>query len=88
MIGHRTKAWFKHSLTIAWARFLVVSGAALEIAATAADILHASGFDGLVPPKWVGVYTVSLGLITEVARRRTEWQHHFIRTPKAGEGEE
>lgn len=71
MTWDTTKAWFKHSVTIAWARFLVVGGTALELAAQAADLLQAAGVGTYVPPRWVGAYTITIGIITELARRRS-----------------
>lgn len=65
------KAWFSHSLTVAWARFQVVAGVAVEVAANAADLLQAAGLGSLVPPKWLGPFTMACGLITELSRRRS-----------------
>jgi hypothetical protein len=67
------KVWFRHSLTIAWARLLQIAGMALELIAQTVDVLQAVNAQVLpvVPPKWVGLYTLGVGLVTELARRRS-----------------
>lgn len=64
------KDWFHNSLTIAWGRFLVVAGAAVEIASQASELLRAAGVDAYLPPKWLAPFTIICGLVTELARRR------------------
>lgn len=66
-----TKAWFSHSLTIAWGRFQVVAGVGIEIAANAAELLQSTGVGSYVPPKWLGPFTMTCGLVTELSRRRS-----------------
>jgi hypothetical protein len=72
-IFSKLKIWFRNSLTIAWARLLQLAGVAFEFAAQAADLLQAVNAQVLpiVPPKWVGLYTLGIGLVTELARRRS-----------------
>lgn len=67
----KLKAWCDHSLTIGWARFLYVAGAGLEVASTAADFLNAIGAGAIVPPNWLGVYTIAIAAVVELARRRS-----------------
>lgn len=68
---HGIKRWCHHSATIGVARAMYIAGIGLEVAAHAADFLNAIGAGVLVPPNYVGVYTVSVAAIVEVARRRT-----------------
>ncbi|MBX6328560.1 MAG: hypothetical protein IRY89_08295 [Pseudolabrys sp.] len=68
----KIKAWFKHSLTIAWARMVALFGfvlAALE--ATAADRDLTGALQAALQPQYVPYYVIAIGLITELARRRT-----------------
>ena len=69
----KLKTWFRHSVTIAWARLLQTAGMTLELIAQAVDALQAVNAQVLpfVPPKWVGLYTLGIGLVTELARRRS-----------------
>ena len=60
----KIKAWCKHSLTIAWARMQFLL-AALWTALSATDLTP------LLSPKWVPVWLVISGFITEVTRRRS-----------------
>ena len=73
LIFEKLKMWFHHSVTIAWARLLQFAGLALEFTAQVVDVLQAVNAQILpiVPPKWVGLYTLGIGLVTELARRRS-----------------
>jgi hypothetical protein len=72
-IFEKIKMWFRHSLTIAWARLLQLVGVTFEFIAQAVDVLQALNSQVLpvVPPKWVGFYTLGIGLVTELTRRRS-----------------
>lgn len=70
----KLKSWCRHSLTIAWARLQVAAGIVLVVAAEAVEILQAANAQALVPPRWNGLVLVAMGIITETARRRKEWQ--------------
>ncbi len=68
----KIKAWFKNSLTILWARVQVLAGV---IAAAVLALLQDPSITGAVQsalqPKFIPYYVIAIGLITEVARRRT-----------------
>lgn len=68
---HSIKSWCMHSATIGVARTLYAVGFAIEIAAQGADFLNAIGAASLVPPKYVGIYTVAIAGVVELARRRS-----------------
>lgn len=68
----RIKSWFKHSLTIVWARIVAAAGFLLALA----DGLLADGnvnaaIQQALQPKLIPYYVIAIGLITELARRRT-----------------
>lgn len=67
----KIKAWCKRSLTIAWARILQFAGIALLGLNQLADFAQAVGFGQYIPGKWAAVYTLVIGVITELARRRS-----------------
>jgi hypothetical protein len=58
------KSWFLHSTTILWARLQILA-AALWSALSVADLTP------LLGPKWIPVWLVISGTITELTRRRT-----------------
>jgi hypothetical protein len=60
----RCKSWFKYSTTILWARVQLFA-AALWGALSVTDLTP------LLSPKWVPVWLVISGTITELTRRRT-----------------
>jgi hypothetical protein len=68
----KIKAWFKHSVTILWARVVAVIGILL---AAAQSLLHDPNMTGAIQsalqPKYIPYYVVAIGLLTEIARRRT-----------------
>ena len=69
----KTKAWFKDSLTILWARIQYVGGI---IAAGAIAAFSGYDFTQLAMMDWKGAFkmlvAVSIaGVLTEIARRRT-----------------
>lgn len=65
------KDWCHNSATIGVSRALYVAGVALEGAAHAADFLTAIGASAIVPPNYVGVYTIAIAATVELARRRS-----------------
>jgi putative effector of murein hydrolase len=69
------KAWFRNSLTIFWARLQIAAGVAIGVAGQAVEIMQASNAVQLMPPKWTSLALCLMGVITELARRRKEWQH-------------
>ncbi len=66
------KTAFRHSVTILWARLLAVAGLLL---AAGEQVLQdpnvASAVQAALQPKYVPYYVIAIGLITELARRRT-----------------
>jgi hypothetical protein len=68
----KVKAWFKHSLTILWARIVALVGLLL---AAGEQVLQDPTIDNAVQsalqPKFIPYYVIAIGLITEIARRRT-----------------
>jgi hypothetical protein len=68
----KIKAWFKHSMTILWARLLAVAGVAL---ASAQSLLGDPNIGGavqqLLKPQYIPWYVIGIGVITELCRRRT-----------------
>jgi hypothetical protein len=71
----KIKAWFQYSETILLARLQVFAG----IAFGAFMALDPSLFEAYVPSKWVPLYLLAIGIITEYARRRN--------APDLGKGE-
>jgi hypothetical protein len=66
------KSWFKHSLTILWARAVAVLGLLLAAGESLLqDPNVASAIQSALQPKFVPYYVIAIGLITEIARRRT-----------------
>jgi hypothetical protein len=67
----KIKSWFKHSVTILWARvvalFGVVTAAVVNVGGI--DMFHGAISDKVWP--WV---LVAFGMLTELARRRTAGQ--------------
>lgn len=68
----KIKAWFKHSLTILWARIVALAGVALAMGQTLlGDPNINSAVQTLLQPKFIPYYVIAIGLLTELARRRT-----------------
>ena len=64
--------WFKHSLTILWARVIALAGVLMAAGeALLADPKFTSALQSVLQPKYVPYYIIAIGLITELARRRT-----------------
>jgi hypothetical protein len=67
--------WFSNSVTILWARTKMLVGAVLGTVVYYADYLSIPAVKEQVMPyltaKYVPFYLVGIGIITEVARRRT-----------------
>ncbi|HET7849058.1 MAG TPA: hypothetical protein VFL51_08350 [Pseudolabrys sp.] len=69
---NRIKSWFRHSLTIVWARAVAFAGVLLASAqAVIADPNVNDAIHALLQPKFIPYYVIAIGLITEIARRRT-----------------
>jgi hypothetical protein len=61
---HGIKRFFRHSVTIAWARLLVLLG-------ILATVLPGIDVSTLVPAKYMPLWLIGIGVLTEVARRRS-----------------
>lgn len=61
------KASFKGSATIVWARIQIVLGIVLANM----DLLGVIDLKPVLTPKYIAVYTVGVGVVTELCRRRT-----------------
>jgi hypothetical protein len=62
--------WCKRSETIVVARILSAGGAVLAAVASYGDIFLTPSVTGVLPSKWLGVYTAVIGVVVEIARRR------------------
>src|SRR5581483_1586219 len=68
----KIKAWFKHSLTILWARIVALAGLLLACGqALLADPNVTGAIQTALQPKFIPYYVIAIGLVTELARRRT-----------------
>jgi hypothetical protein len=68
----KIKAWFKHSVTILWARVMTLGGAVLAALVSLSSDPDVSGaVQTALQPKFIPYYVIAIGLITELARRRT-----------------
>lgn len=69
---NKIKSWFKNSATIVWARIQVVTGlVAAALMALASDPNVTSAIQAALQPTFIPYYVIAIGLITEIARRRT-----------------
>jgi hypothetical protein len=68
----KIKAWFKHSVTILWARVVALVGLLL---ASCQSLLSDPNITGAIQtalqPQFIPYYVIAIGLVTEIARRRT-----------------
>ena len=68
----KIKAWFKHSVTILWARVVALAGLLLAAGQSAVQDSNVSGaIQTVLQPKFIPYYVIAIGLVTEIARRRT-----------------
>ena len=66
------KAWFRNSVTILWARLQVAAGLiAASIFALLQDPNVTNALQSVLQPKFIPYYVIAIGLVTELARRRT-----------------
>jgi hypothetical protein len=66
------KAAFKHSVTILWARVVALGGIVLgAVQALSADPAVNDAIHTILQPQFIPYYVIAIGLITELARRRT-----------------
>ncbi|HZL30395.1 MAG TPA: hypothetical protein VFC54_04960 [Pseudolabrys sp.] len=68
----KIRAWFKNSVTILWARIQVVAGAGVAAAFALLQNPDVTGaLQSALQPKFIPYYVIAIGLVTELARRRT-----------------
>ena len=68
----KIKAWFKHSVTILWARVVALAGVLLASGQSLlGDPNVTSAIQTALQPKFIPYYVIVIGLVTEIARRRT-----------------
>ncbi len=68
----KAKAWFKNSITILWARVQVLAGiVAASVLALASDPDVTNALQTALQPKFIPYYVIAIGILTEIARRRT-----------------
>jgi hypothetical protein len=68
----KAKSSFKNSITILWARIQMLAGVvAASLLALAQDANVTSAIQSALQPKFIPYYVIAIGLITEVARRRS-----------------
>lgn len=68
----RIKAWFRHSLTILWARSVALVGVLLAIGEGLLQDPNVTGaIQAALQPQYIPYYVIAIGLVTECARRRT-----------------
>jgi hypothetical protein len=68
----KMKSWFNNSVTILWARVQVLAGiAAAALMALASDPNVTGAIQTALQSKYIPYYVIAIGLITEIARRRT-----------------
>lgn len=69
---NKIKASFKHSITILWARIVAFAGLLLMAGEQLLQDPNISGaVQSVLQPKFVPYYVIAIGLITELARRRS-----------------
>jgi hypothetical protein len=66
------KSWFRHSLTILWARAVALFGLLLAAGESLLqDPNVTAAIQSALQPRFIPYYVIAIGLITEIARRRT-----------------
>ena len=69
---NKVKSWFKNSVTIFWARAQVFAGLVVaSLLALTSDPNVTGAIQAALQPKYIPYYVIAIGLITEIARRRT-----------------
>jgi len=72
MMWKKIRSWFCNSVTILWARTQVLVGVIVAtLMALASDPNVTSAIQAALQPKLIPYYVIAIGLITEIARRRT-----------------
>jgi hypothetical protein len=69
---NKIRFWFRNSATILWARVQVLAGLVVACLMTLASDPNVTGaIQAALQPKYIPYYVIAIGLITEIARRRT-----------------
>ncbi len=72
MMWKKIKTWFKHSVTILWARLVALVGLLLAAGQSLlGDPNINSAVQSILQPKFIPYYVIAIGIVTELARRRT-----------------
>ena len=68
----KIKSSFRNSVTILWARIQMLAGLlAASLMALATDPNVTGAIQVAMDPKFIPYYVIAIGLITEIARRRS-----------------
>jgi hypothetical protein len=71
----RIKAFFRHSLTILWARLVALVGLLLAISDPLLELFALPDVNNqvraMLDPKYVPFYVIAIAVVTELARRRS-----------------
>ena len=68
----KIKSSFRNSVTILWARIQVLAGLlAASLMALATDPNVTGAIQVVMDPKFIPYYIIAIGLLTEIARRRS-----------------
>jgi hypothetical protein len=68
----KIKASFKNSITILWARVVAFGGLLLALSQSLVADPNVNGaIQQALQPKLIPYYIIGIGLVTEIARRRT-----------------
>jgi len=74
-MSKRIKAFFRHSLTILWARCVALVGLVLAFSDPLLDLFSLPGvkeqIQAILDPKFVPLYLIAIAVVTELARRRS-----------------
>jgi len=69
---NKIKARFKRSLTILWARLMTLGGAIMAtLLSLTSDPNVSAALHTILQPRFIPYYVIVIGLVTELARRRT-----------------
>ena len=68
----KIKTSFKSSVTILWARVVALAGLLLAVGQSLLSDPNVTGaIQAALQPKYIPYYVIAIGLVTEIARRRT-----------------
>lgn len=71
-MSNKIKAWFKYSVTILWARAVACAGLLMAAGQSMLEDPNvSSAIQSVLQPRLIPYYIIAIGLITEIARRRT-----------------